>query len=60
MLEFIQSILNEIGHATANDFYVFTMDNLNSHKNMAVVALIHVYGHGVVYRAPYWPVDGAI
>ena len=36
------------------------MDNLNSHKNDGVIALIHLYGHGVVYRAPYWPVDGAI
>ena len=30
------------------------------HKNVGVIALIHLYGHGVVYRAPYWPVDGAI
>ena len=36
------------------------MDNLNSHRNDAVIALIHVYGHGVVFCAPYWPVDGAI
>ena len=36
------------------------MDNLNSHINGAVVGLIHLYGHGVVFRAPYWPVDGAI
>ena len=60
MLEFIHSILNDIGPATPENFYVFTMDNLNSHKNIAVIALIHVYGHGVVYRAPYWAVDGSI
>ena len=36
------------------------MDNLNSHKNIAVIALIHLYGHGVVFRAPYWAVDAPI
>ena len=36
------------------------MDNLNAHKNPAILALIHLYGHGVVFRAPYWPVDGPI
>ena len=60
MLNFVQVILNDIGHANEQNFFVFTMDNLNSHKNEAVIALIHLYGHGVVYRAPYWPVDGAI
>ena len=60
MMEFLHLILNDIGPATAENFYVFTMDNLNSHKNPAVIALIHAYGHGVVYRAPYWAVDGSI
>ena len=60
MLEFVRTILQDIGQGTPNNFYVFTMDNLNSHKNAAVIALIHLCGHGVVYRAPYWPVDGAI
>ena len=57
---FIRTILNDIGRATPDNFFMFTMDNLNSHKNVAVVALIHVYGHGIVFRAPYWAVDGAI
>ena len=60
MLQFVTTILNDIGPANGNNFYVFTMDNLNSHKNRAVVALIHLYGHGIVYRAPYWAVDGSI
>ena len=60
MLEFVDNILEDIGHANEENFFVFTMDNLNSHKNVGVIALIHLYGHGVVYRAPYWPVDGAI
>ena len=59
-LDFMQEILDSIGHATDEIFYVFTMDNLNAHKNVAVIALIHHYGHGVVFRAPYWPVDGPI
>ena len=60
MLEFVDNILEDIGHANEENFFVFPMDNLNSHKNVGVIALIHLYGHGVVYRAPYWPVDGAI
>ena len=60
MLDFVHQILQDIKHAGNGVFYVFTMDNLNSHKNVAVIALIHSYGHGVVFRAPYWPVDGAI
>jgi hypothetical protein len=58
--DFVQDILNDIGMATPNNFYVFTMDNLNSHRNVAVITLIHTYGHGVVFRAPYWAVDGSI
>ena len=60
MLEFIQNILDDIGFADEENFFVFTMDNLNSHKNVGVIALIHLYGHGVIYRAPYWALDGAI
>ncbi len=58
--DFIQGILNDIGMGTPDNWYVFTMDNLNSHHNAAVVALIQAHGHGVVYRAPYYAVDGAI
>ena len=59
-LEFVQEILDAIGPATNDSFFVFTMDNLNAHRNPAILALIHLYGHGVVFRAPYWPVDGPI
>ena len=59
-LDFMQELLDSIGYATDDNFYVFTMDNLNAHKNVAVIALIQHYGHGVVFRAPYWPVDGPI
>ena len=60
MLEFLQEILDELGHANENGFHVFTMDNLNSHRNEAVVALIHLYRHRIVYRAPFWAVDAPI
>merc|ERR1712129_491320 len=60
VIDFIQQILNDIGHATPNNIFCFTMDNLNSHRNPAVIALIYQYGHRVCFRAPYWAVDGPI
>ena len=57
---FIELILESIRYATEDDFYVFTMDNLNAHGNISALALIHMYGHGMVFRAPYWPVDETI
>ena len=36
------------------------MDNLDSHTNGAVQALIFNAGHRIVFRAPYHPVDGTI
>ena len=36
------------------------MDNLNVHKNPAVIMEIMNAGHRLVFRAPYWAVDGAI
>ena len=59
-MNFMETILESIGYATEENFYVFTMDNLNTHRNIAVIALIHLFGHGVVFRAPYWAVDGPI
>lgn len=40
--------------------FCFTMDNLNVHRNQLVENIILDAGHRVVYRAPYWSVDGAI
>ena len=42
MLGFVNLILQDIGPAVGNRFYVFTMDNLNSHKNVAVIALLKI------------------
>ena len=57
---FIQRILNDLGPGTPGNRFTFTMDNLNSHTNHAVQALIFNAGHRIVFRAPYYPVDGAI
>ena len=36
------------------------MDNLNTHWNQIVAAMINIHGHQIVFRAPYYPVDGPI
>ena len=59
-LSFMEDLLDDIGYAEEDNFFVFTIDNLNAHKNIAVLAMIQHCGHGVVFRAPYWPVDGPI
>ena len=46
MLGFTQDVLEAIGHATADHLYIFTMDNLNMHKNVQVDAMIYF---GVVF-----------
>ena len=58
--EFIEEILMDIGPAGPGNWVCFTMDNLNVHKNPGVLALIHAYGHGVCFRAPYYAIDGPI
>ena len=59
-LAFVRRILQSIGPGTPNNFYIFTMDNLNSHRNVLVQQAIHVTGHRCVFRAPYYPVDSPI
>ena len=60
MIEFVTIILSDLPHGTPERRYCFTMDNLNSHHNNQLQALIHAHGHRLVYRAPYYAVDGAI
>ena len=60
MMDFVRTILDDIGPAAPGNWYCFTMDNLNSHRNIGVINMIHTYGHGVVFRAPYYPIDGPI
>ena len=58
--EFILRILESIGPGTPERRRCFTMDNLLSHVNPAVLNLIVAWGHRYVLRAPYYPVDGAV
>jgi len=59
-LAFINRILHDIGQGTPDNFYVFTMDNLSSHRNVLVQQAIHLAGHRCIFRAPYYPVDSPI
>ena len=57
---FIQRILNDLATNFPGRSFVFTMDNLNVHKNPLILNAIHNAGHRYVFRSPYWPVDGAV
>jgi hypothetical protein len=59
-VDFIELILDYLRQIFQGQKFIFTMDNLNVHKNPMVVAMIAAEGHGIVFRAPYWPVDGVI
>ena len=59
-IDFIEHILSTLPHGNEGRRYVFTMDNLNAHLNGQAIALIHLHGHRVCFRAPYYPIDGAI
>ena len=58
--DFVTRILNDIGPGTPQSRRCFTMDNLIAHLHPVVVQAILAVGHRVVYRAPYYPVDGPI
>lgn len=58
--EFVERIINGIGPGTEERRRCFTMDNLNAHLNPTVLGLIINFGHRVLFRAPYYPVDGPI
>jgi transposase len=57
---FIERILDDLDQRFPNRSFVFTMDNLSSHKNPLILNAILNAGHRYVFRAPYWPVDGAV
>ena len=60
MYDFILRILESIERGTPQRRRLFTMDNLLAHRNRAVTGLILEWGHRFCFRAPYYPVDGAI
>ena len=53
-------ILDDLEARYPGRSFCFTKDNLNVHKNPAVIFEIINRGHRIVFRAPYWAVDGAI
>ena len=58
--DFIRRILADLALRHPGRQFVFTMDNLGAHKNPLVLNEITAAGHLYVFRAPYWPVDGAV
>ena len=58
--DFMRMILDDLDTRFPGRSFVFTMDNLNSHKNPMILNMIHNAGHDYVFRAPYWPADGAV
>ena len=59
-LDFVELIVGDLADRYPGRSFCFTMDNLNVHKNPAVVNVIFSGGHRLVFRAPYYAVDGAI
>ena len=60
MVKFIRNILSDIGPGSSCRRYCFIMDNLSSHHDIQMALLIFVAGHRLVFRAPYYPIDGPI
>ena len=58
--DFIDHILDDLAQNHPGGSFVFTMDNLNSHKNPLILNGLLNSGHRYVFRAPYWPFDGAV
>lgn len=59
-VQFVRRIINDLATWYPGRSFCFTMDNLNVHKNPLVIQEILLNGHRLVFRAPYWSVDGAI
>ena len=61
MIAFVRSITHDLANlGTPNCRFCFIIDNLRSHHNIQMSAIIIGAGHRLVFRAPYYPVDGPI
>ena len=60
MISFVKHIINDIGPGTPARRRCFTTDNLSSHHSIQMGTIIINAGHRLVFRAPYYPVDGPI
>ena len=58
--EFLVKVLDDLDVLFPGRVFCFTKDNLNSHKNPFILDTILARGHKIVFRAPYWAVDGAV
>jgi hypothetical protein len=59
-LGFINHVIDYLNEHHGDRVFCFTMDNLNTHRNPIIFHAILSRGHKVVFRAPYYAVDGAI
>ena len=61
MIEFVWRIIYDIDSLDKSDRrFCFIMDNLRSHHNQQMSAIIIEAGHPIVFRAPYYLVDDLI
>ena len=61
MIDFIRRIIEDLATIEVKDSrFCFIMDNLRSHHNQHMLAIIIAVGHRIVFRALYYPVDGPI
>ena len=61
MIDFVRMIIADLKNLGLPDRrFCFVMDNLTSHHNQQMAALIIGAGYRLVFRAPYYPIDGPI
>jgi hypothetical protein len=58
--EFMNVILDDLNQSHPGRSYCFTKDNLIAHKSPLITGMIFNADHRLVFRAPYYAVDGAI
>ena len=57
---FIRRIVNSIPPGNNQRRRCFIMDNLNVHRNPYIRQIVEGAGHRLIFRAPYYPMDGPI
>jgi hypothetical protein len=57
---FIDHILDDMAQNLPGRSFVFTMDNLNAHKNPLILNVLLSSCHRYEFHALYWPVNGAV
>jgi hypothetical protein len=57
---FIWSVINNLGVGGGGNTHTFICDNLSSHHHPIIRLAIENDQHRLIFRAPYYPVDGPI